>query len=179
MTWSSIYIRISNSNRSRFTFNELIQHVHPSSSAVSWMLIVMNRSSKICYSPSSRLQYPSMSLSQRSSPEIASSYCYLFLRQPWQVATNSRRSTTHWPRFTSTATTIQRSSLKENDLYDPLIVGKYCEKRDPNMAYIAYSKGQNDLELINITNENGMYKAQARYLLDRADPEIWAFVPEQ
>ena len=66
--------------------------------------------------------------------------------------------------------------LKENDLYDPLVVGKYCEKRDPNMAFIAYSKGHNDLELINITNENGMYKAQGRYLLDRADPEIWSFV---
>ncbi|PCH02497.1 Clathrin, heavy chain [Penicillium occitanis (nom. inval.)] len=66
--------------------------------------------------------------------------------------------------------------LKENDMYDTLIVGKYCEKRDPNLAYIAYSKGQNDLELINITNENAMYRAQARYLLDRADPEIWAFV---
>jgi len=66
--------------------------------------------------------------------------------------------------------------LKENDMYDTLIVGKYCEKRDPNLAYIAYRKGQNDLELINITNENSMYKAQARYLLDRADLEIWAFV---
>lgn len=66
--------------------------------------------------------------------------------------------------------------LKENDLYDTLTVGKYCEKRDPNLAYIAYRKGQNDLELINVTNENGMYRAQARYLLERADPEIWAFV---
>ncbi|EQL38694.1 clathrin heavy chain [Blastomyces dermatitidis ATCC 26199] len=66
--------------------------------------------------------------------------------------------------------------LKENDLYDTLTVGKYCEKRDPNLAYIAYRKGQNDLELINITNENSMYRAQARYLLERADPEIWAFV---
>ena len=66
--------------------------------------------------------------------------------------------------------------LKENDMYDPLIVGKYCERRDPNLAYIAYRKGQNDLELINITNENGMYKAQARYLLDRSDAEIWSFV---
>ncbi|KAJ5389520.1 clathrin heavy chain [Penicillium cataractarum] len=66
--------------------------------------------------------------------------------------------------------------LKENDLYDTLIVGKYCEKRDPNLAYIAYSKGQNDLELINITNENSMYRAQARYLVERADPEIWTFV---
>ncbi|PGH15681.1 hypothetical protein AJ79_02275 [Helicocarpus griseus UAMH5409] len=66
--------------------------------------------------------------------------------------------------------------LKENDMYDTLTVGKYCEKRDPNLAYVAYRKGQNDLELINITNENSMYRAQARYLLERADPEIWAFV---
>ncbi|QKX62693.1 uncharacterized protein TRUGW13939_09854 [Talaromyces rugulosus] len=66
--------------------------------------------------------------------------------------------------------------LKENDMYDTLIVGKYCEKRDPNLAYIAYRKGQNDLELINITNENAMYRAQARYLLERADTEIWSFV---
>ena len=66
--------------------------------------------------------------------------------------------------------------LKENDMYDTLIVGKYCEKRDPNLAFIAYRKGQNDLELINITNENSMHKAQSRYLLERADPEIWSFV---
>lgn len=66
--------------------------------------------------------------------------------------------------------------LKENDMYDTLVVGKYCEKRDPNLAYIAYRKGQNDLELIGITNENSMYKAQSRYLLERADPEIWSFV---
>ncbi|KAJ5734359.1 clathrin heavy chain [Penicillium malachiteum] len=66
--------------------------------------------------------------------------------------------------------------LKENDLYDTQIVGKYCEKRDPNLAYIAYRKGQNDLELINITNENSMYRAQARYLVERADAEVWSFV---
>ena len=66
--------------------------------------------------------------------------------------------------------------LQENDMYDTLTVGKYCEKRDPNLAYISYRKGQNDLELISITNENSMYKAQSRYLLERADPEIWSFV---
>ncbi|KPM46063.1 putative clathrin heavy chain [Neonectria ditissima] len=66
--------------------------------------------------------------------------------------------------------------LKENDQYDTLAVGKYCEKRDPNLAYIAYSKGQNDLELVNITNENSMYRAQARYLLERSDSELWHFV---
>lgn len=66
--------------------------------------------------------------------------------------------------------------LKENDQYDTVVVGKYCEKRDPNLAYISYRKGQNDLELVNITNENSMYKAQARYLLERADEELWSFV---
>ncbi|KAE9381431.1 clathrin heavy chain [Stipitochalara longipes BDJ] len=66
--------------------------------------------------------------------------------------------------------------LKENDQYDTLVVGRYCEKRDPNLAYIAYRKGQNDLELVNITNENSMFKAQARYLLERADRELWSFV---
>lgn len=55
-------------------------------------------------------------------------------------------------------------------------LGKYCEKRDPNLAYIAYSKGNNDLELISITSDNSMFKAQARYLLERADKELWAFV---
>ncbi|KAK8186180.1 clathrin heavy chain [Phyllosticta citribraziliensis] len=66
--------------------------------------------------------------------------------------------------------------LRENDQYDTLTVGKYCEARDPNLAFIAYQKGQNDLELINITNENSMFKAQARYLLGRSDPEIWDYV---
>jgi len=66
--------------------------------------------------------------------------------------------------------------LTQNDLYDTLTVGKYCEKRDPNLAFIAYSKGQNDLELIAITNENSMFRAQGRYLLERADPEIWSYV---
>jgi len=66
--------------------------------------------------------------------------------------------------------------LKENNQYDTLTVGKYCEKRDPNLAYIAFRKGRNDLELVNITNENSMFKAQARYLLERSDKELWSFV---
>ncbi|KAL9057613.1 MAG: hypothetical protein Q9162_002228 [Coniocarpon cinnabarinum] len=66
--------------------------------------------------------------------------------------------------------------LKENDLYDSLTVGKYCEKRDPSLACIAFTKGQNDLELISITNENSMFRQQARYLLERADAEIWSYV---
>ena len=66
--------------------------------------------------------------------------------------------------------------LKENSLYDSLIVGKYCEKRDPYLAFIAFQKGQNDMELINVTNENSMFKQQARYLVTRAEPDLWAVV---
>lgn len=63
--------------------------------------------------------------------------------------------------------------LKENDKYDTLNVGLYCEKRDPYLAYIAYEKGSNDDDLIRITNENTMYKYQARYLLKRSDIALW------
>lgn len=71
------------------------------------------------------------------------------------------------------------SFLQENDQYDTLIVGKYCEKRDPNLAFIAYRKGENDLELINVTNENSMYRAQARYLVERKDLGVWQYVLNQ
>ncbi|KAH9852080.1 clathrin heavy chain [Lenzites betulinus] len=66
--------------------------------------------------------------------------------------------------------------LKENNLYEPLVVGKFCEKRDPYLAYIAYAKGFCDDELINITNENAMFKQQARYLVRRRQPDLWAQV---
>ena len=66
--------------------------------------------------------------------------------------------------------------LKENNLYSPLVVGKYCEKRDPYLAYIAYAKGFCDEELVAITNDNSMYKHQARYLVLRREPELWAQV---
>ncbi|KAH9975866.1 clathrin heavy chain 1 [Lactifluus volemus] len=66
--------------------------------------------------------------------------------------------------------------LKENNLYEPLVVGKFCEARDPYLAYIAYAKGFCDEELISITNENTMFKQQARYLVKRRVPELWAQV---
>lgn len=61
-------------------------------------------------------------------------------------------------------------------LYEPLVVGKFCEARDPYLAYIAYAKGFCDDELIAITNENSMFKQQARYLVKRRQPELWAQV---
>ncbi|WFD44415.1 Clathrin heavy chain [Malassezia psittaci] len=69
--------------------------------------------------------------------------------------------------------------LKENSLYNPLVVGKYCEKRDPYLAYIAYAKGFCDDELVAITNENSMFKHQARYLVLRRDLDLWQKVLDE
>ncbi|KAI3653844.1 hypothetical protein MP228_001791 [Amoeboaphelidium protococcarum] len=66
--------------------------------------------------------------------------------------------------------------LKENNVYDPKVIGQYCEKRDPYLAFVAYQKGQCDDELIAVTNENQMFKHQARYLVKKRDMELWAKV---
>jgi hypothetical protein len=52
-------------------------------------------------------------------------------------------------------------------LYEPLVVGKFCEARDPYLAYIAHAKGFCNDELIAIINDNSMFKQQARYLVKR------------
>ncbi|XP_063226096.1 clathrin heavy chain isoform X2 [Bacillus rossius redtenbacheri] len=66
--------------------------------------------------------------------------------------------------------------LKENQFYDSRVVGKYCEKRDPHLACVAYERGQCDRELISVCNENSLFKSEARYLVRRRDPELWAEV---
>eukprot|EP01012_Entosiphon_sulcatum_P019743 TRINITY_DN2467_c0_g1_i2.p1 TRINITY_DN2467_c0_g1~~TRINITY_DN2467_c0_g1_i2.p1 ORF type:complete len:1682 (-),score=470.43 TRINITY_DN2467_c0_g1_i2:58-5103(-) len=68
--------------------------------------------------------------------------------------------------------------LKRNEHYDSKILGKYCENRDPTLAFIAYQRGQCDFELVEITTKNGMFKQQARYLVKRQNPELWAHVLE-
>jgi clathrin heavy chain len=55
--------------------------------------------------------------------------------------------------------------LKENQFYDSRVVGKYCEKRDPHLACVAYERGQCDRELINVCNDNSLFKSEARCVL--------------
>nr|CAG8635911.1 3923_t:CDS:2 [Entrophospora candida] len=66
--------------------------------------------------------------------------------------------------------------LREDTHYDSMVVGKYCEKRDPHLAFVAYQHGQCDFELVRVTNENIMFKHQVRYLVKRRDPQLWAHV---
>lgn len=66
--------------------------------------------------------------------------------------------------------------LVENAYYDPLLLGKYCENRNPNLSYIAYRKGHLSQELVDLTRRNGMWKQLARYLVQEKNLELWASV---
>eukprot|EP00741_Cyanophora_paradoxa_P015948 tig00000042_g15397.t1 len=66
--------------------------------------------------------------------------------------------------------------LLNNPFYDSLVVGKYCEKRDPQLAFVAFKRGRCDYELIDVTNKNGLFKNQARYLIERQDAALFAHV---
>ncbi|KAG2125280.1 hypothetical protein BD769DRAFT_1388550 [Suillus cothurnatus] len=48
--------------------------------------------------------------------------------------------------------------LKKNNLYEPLVVGKFCKARDLYLTYITYAKGFCDDELIDIINDNLIFK---------------------
>ena len=66
--------------------------------------------------------------------------------------------------------------LTTNPFYDSLAVGKYCEKRDPNLACVAYKRGACDAALVECTNRHSLFKVQARYIVERMDPELWGQV---
>lgn len=66
--------------------------------------------------------------------------------------------------------------LKTNAFYDSASVGKYCEERDPHLACTAYKRawGSCDVQLVDVTNRNGLFRVQARYLVERQDAALWA-----
>jgi clathrin heavy chain len=66
--------------------------------------------------------------------------------------------------------------LLTNQFYDSRVVGKYCENRDPYLAFVAYKRGLCDKELVDVTNKQSLFKHQARYLVERQKPELWAYV---
>ncbi len=68
--------------------------------------------------------------------------------------------------------------LLNNQFYDPKVIGKFCEDRDPHLAVLAYKRnpGQCDQELIDCTNRNSLYRIQAQYLVQRQSKELWKLV---
>jgi clathrin heavy chain len=66
--------------------------------------------------------------------------------------------------------------LRSNQFYDSAEVGKYCEKRDPNYCVIAFTRGQCDDEMIDVCQRYSLFKALAKYLVERANTDLWAKV---
>ena len=69
---------------------------------------------------------------------------------------------------------------RNNQYYDPDVIGRFCEKLDPYLAYLAYRRtpGSCDPQLISVTNRNGLFKDQARYLVEKQDEVLWKQVLE-
>lgn len=63
--------------------------------------------------------------------------------------------------------------LDTNAYYDSRSVGRFCEKRDPYLAYVAYKRGNCDEEVLDVTNRHSLFKDQARYLVDRCSSELY------
>lgn len=66
--------------------------------------------------------------------------------------------------------------LANNQFYEPMVLGQYCEKMDPYLAFLAYKRaaGACDEQLLDVTSEHGLWKDQARYLVERQSEELWA-----
>jgi clathrin heavy chain len=70
------------------------------------------------------------------------------------------------------------SFLQNNQFYEPRVIGAYCEKLDPHLAFVAYkhARGECDAELVKVTQDNGLFKDLARYLVEKQDIELWKTV---
>jgi clathrin heavy chain len=66
--------------------------------------------------------------------------------------------------------------LVQNECYNSLTVGKFCESHDAYLAYVAYKRGKCHDQLIDVTNRHGLFKYQARYLVEEQDTNLWAKV---
>ncbi|KAG7385041.1 hypothetical protein PHYPSEUDO_001977 [Phytophthora pseudosyringae] len=107
----------------------------------------------------------------------------LRLLQPWletRVAQGNTETATHNAigKIYITLNKDPQQFLINNQFYDSEVVGKFCEKLDPALAYLAYRRagGACDDDLIRVTTENGLFKDLARYLVERQDLDLWGKV---
>ena len=84
--------------------------------------------------------------------------------------------------------------LRENQFYDSRIVGRYCEKKNPHLACVAYERGQCDDELLKVCGRVSFaylcvsikfifspkcFRSVTRTPSLRARPAIWCVVVTQ
>jgi clathrin heavy chain len=107
----------------------------------------------------------------------------LRLLHPWleaRIAQGNTETATH-NAIGKIYITLNRDPLnflKNNQFYDPKVIGSFCEKLDPHLAFVAYqhARGECDDELVKVAQENGLFKDLARYLVEKQDIELWTKV---
>ena len=104
----------------------------------------------------------------------------LRLLLPWletRVAQGSQEAAVHnaMGKIIITLNREPLNFLNNNQYYNPAVIGAFCEKLDPHLAFVAYktARGECDDALIAVTMDNGLYKDLARYLVERQDLELW------
>merc|ERR1711871_292018 len=107
----------------------------------------------------------------------------LRLLQPWleaRIAQGNQESATH-NAIGKIYISLNRDPmqfLSNNQFYDPKVIGQFCEKMDPQLAFTAYkqAKGECDDDIVRVTTENGLFKDLAKYLVEKQDIELWCRV---
>lgn len=107
----------------------------------------------------------------------------LRLLKPWleqRVAEGNTEPSTHdaLAKIKISSGDDAEAFLMNNQFYNSKVVGEFAKKLDPYLSFIAYKRawGKCDEELLELTNENELFKDQARYLIERRDPDLWARV---
>jgi clathrin heavy chain len=107
----------------------------------------------------------------------------LRLLQPWlesRISQGNTETATHNAigKIYIQANRDPQQFLQNNQFYDSAVVGAFCEKLDPSLAFLAFRRagGACDDDLIRVSQENGLFKDLARYLVERQDLELWGRV---
>ncbi len=103
--------------------------------------------------------------------------------QPWleaRIAQGNQEPATH-NAIGKIYITLNRDPvqfLTNNQFYTPAVLGLFCEKLDPHLAFVAYkhANGECDDSLIRVCQDNGLFKDLARYLVERQDLNLWTRV---
>ncbi|CAH8448800.1 unnamed protein product [Schistosoma intercalatum] len=67
--------------------------------------------------------------------------------------------------------------LRENQYYNSSVVGKYCEKRDPHLACIAYERGHCDQDQIRVLIDHVKNFDRAYEFAERCnEPAVWSLL---
>jgi clathrin heavy chain len=104
----------------------------------------------------------------------------LRLLHPWleaRIAQGNQEPATH-NAIGKIYITLNREPLQflsNNQFYEPTVIGAFCEKLDPHLAFVAYkhARGTCDDALIKVAMDNGLFKDLARYLVERQDLQLW------